>query len=145
MPDREVMILGTDGCEAPTSTAGEIVVRGAVMWGDWGFPERTAEAVEGGWLHTGDTGTKDADADANVTVLGRWGERIAYDGVVVFPRPYEEALLRHPNVNRAAAIATADELHGWVPTAVVELADPTGPSAELVLAWYRAQPTRISG
>lgn len=138
LPDREVMIMGADGCEVATATAGEIVVRGAVMWGYWGLPERTAEVVEGGWLHTGDTGTM--DADANVTVLGRWSERIEYDGDVLFPRPYEEALLSHPNVDRAAVIATADALHGWVPTAVVELSDPTGPSAELVLAWYRSQP-----
>ena len=76
------MSWGTDGSEAPTSTAGEIVVRGAVMWGDWGFPERTAEAVEGGWAHTGDTGTMtpmptsrcwvDGESASRTTVMWRF-------------------------------------------------------------------------
>ncbi len=45
---------------APIGEVGEVCLRGGFMKGYWGKPEKTAEAMRGGWLHTGDVGVMDA-------------------------------------------------------------------------------------
>jgi long-chain acyl-CoA synthetase len=74
---------------------------------------------EGGWLHTGDMGSM--DADGYFTLLGRWSERIMSAGKVIYPRYMEEALLRHPAVHYAGVIGKADEQKGQIPLGIVEL------------------------
>jgi len=50
------------GAEAPREVIGEIVVRGPTMMkGYWNKPEATAQALRGGWMHTGDAGYMDED------------------------------------------------------------------------------------
>ena len=60
--DVEVRVVDDADRELPAGEIGEIVVRGdVVMAGYWNQPEATAEALRGGWLHTGDVGSFDAD------------------------------------------------------------------------------------
>ena len=60
--DVEVRVVDDDDHELPTGEIGEVVVRGdVVMAGYWEQPEATAEALRGGWLHTGDVGSFDAE------------------------------------------------------------------------------------
>ena len=55
VPWVRVALLDDDGNEVPQGEPGEICVRGPlVMKGYWNKPEETAEALAGGWLHTGD-------------------------------------------------------------------------------------------
>jgi acyl-CoA synthetase (AMP-forming)/AMP-acid ligase II len=55
-----VCIVGADGHELPRGLVGEIVVRSpAVMLGYWNKPDETAQALQGGWMHTGDAGRMD--------------------------------------------------------------------------------------
>ncbi len=119
LPDREVRIADERDNEMPIGTPGEILIRGGVMVGYHNLPEKTAEALRNGWLHTGDMGVM--DVDGFITLVGRWSERIFSHGKVIFPRPIEEALLRHPAVRYACVIAKADPQAGQVPKAVVEL------------------------
>ena len=46
----------------PIGEVGEICLRGGFMKEYWGRPEKTAETLRGGWLHTGDAGMIDAKA-----------------------------------------------------------------------------------
>jgi long-chain acyl-CoA synthetase len=56
------------GIEARLAEDGEVLMRGPwIMRGYHGMPEATAEALEGGWLHTGDVGTIDADGYLTLT------------------------------------------------------------------------------
>ncbi|MGZ5120893.1 MAG: AMP-binding protein, partial [Burkholderiales bacterium] len=56
----EVRILGPNDEEVARGEVGEICVRGpSVMRGYWGREDATAEALRGGWLHTGDVGSMD--------------------------------------------------------------------------------------
>ncbi len=119
MPDREVRIADENDQEVPVGTPGEILIRGGVMVGYHNLPEKTAEVLRNGWLHTGDMGVM--DSEGYIRLVGRWSERIFSYGKVIFPRPMEEALLRHPAVHYACVIAKADAQAGQLPKAVVEL------------------------
>ena len=71
--DVEVRVVDDDDRELPAGEIGEVVVRGdVVMAGYWQQPDATAEALRGGWLHTGDVGSFD---DATATSRCATGPR----------------------------------------------------------------------
>ncbi len=127
LPDKEVRILAGDGREAPVGSLGEIVIRGGFMAGYWRRPEKTAETLRGGWLHTGDLGY--VDADGWVTMRGRLSERLTVAGEHWFPRDVEEALITHPAVREAALIGLPDGDLGQRPVAFVTAAEPVAEAA----------------
>ena len=95
--DVEVRVVDDEDCELPIGEIGEVVVRGdVVMAGYWNQPEATAEALRGGWLHTGDVGS--FDDDGYLTLRDRSKDLIISGGMNIYPREVEEALLRHPGV-----------------------------------------------
>ena len=126
LPDREVIIADESNREVPRGQPGEMLIRGGVMIGYHNLPEKTAEALRDGWLHTGDMGVM--DAEGFIRMIGRWSERIVSHGKVIYPRTMEEAMLRHPAVRYACVIARADPQAGQLPKAIVEL--HAGQSAE---------------
>jgi len=121
LPDKEVHILDADGKECALGEVGEVCLRGGFMKGYWGKPEKTAEALRSGWLHSGDVGVM--DRNGYVTVRGRFAELITVAGRTWFPRDVEEALCAQPNVREAAVVALPDAHLGQRPVAYVTLAD----------------------
>ena len=83
---------------APSGEVGEVCLRGGFMKGYWGKPEKTAEAMRGGWLHTGDAGVM--DRDGYITMRGRFAELIKVGGRTWFPRDVEEALCAAARASR---------------------------------------------
>ncbi len=97
---------------------GEILIRGPqVMKGYLNKPEATAQALEDGWLHTGDVGY--ADEDGYFYIVDRIKEMIKYKGWQVAPAELEAVLLSHPAVADAAVIPSPDPEAGEVPKAFV--------------------------
>jgi fatty-acyl-CoA synthase len=89
--------------------------------------------VRDGWLDTGDLGC--VDADGFVYLTGRAKDLIIRGGHNIDPRVIEDALLAHPAVRAAAAVARPDRHSGEVPVAYVVPASP-GPFDETeLLAW----------
>ena len=119
LPDKEVRILDDEGNELPLGTIGEVCLRGGFMSGYWKLPEKTAETLRGGWLHTGDVGYM--DADQFVYMRGRLSERLRVVGEYWYPRDVEEALMRHPGIREAALIGLPDDELGHRPVACVTL------------------------
>lgn len=98
-----VKIVGEGDEALPFGEIGEIVTKSdCVMEGYWQNPEANAETLRGGWLHTGDLGSM--DADGLVTLRDRSKDMIISGGSNIYPREIEEVLLRHPDIAEAAVI-----------------------------------------
>jgi long-chain acyl-CoA synthetase len=99
----EVKIFDEHDHELPPGEVGEIVTRSdCVMKGYWENPEATAKAKRGGWLHTGDVGS--LDAEGFLTIKDRSKDLIISGGANIYPREIEEVLLRHPAVAECSVV-----------------------------------------
>ena len=96
LPHIEIKIVDTEGKAVPRGETGEFCTRGySVMKGYWNDAEKTAEAIDdGGWMHTGDLATMDAEGYVNI--VGRLKDMVIRGGENVYPREIEEFLYRHP-------------------------------------------------
>ena len=96
----------------------EILFRGpTLMNGYLRRPEATAQALEGGWYHSGDLGER--DADGCFTIVGRKREIIRSGGEWVAPVEVEEAIRRLPGVADVAVVGLPDDRWGEIVCAVV--------------------------
>lgn len=111
LPGIAMRIVDDDDNELPVGEVGEICVRGPnVMLGYLNHPEATAEALKGGWFHTGDLGYR--DEDGYFTIVDRKKDMAIVGGLNVYPREVEEVLMGHPHVKEAAVIGVYDEIRG---------------------------------
>lgn len=117
------------GQDLPPGEVGEILIRGHnVMKGYWQRPEATAEAMTGGWFHTGDLAR--ADQDGFLFIVDRIKDLVIRGGYNVYPREVEEVLYEHPAVAEAAVIGVPDPLLGQEVAAAVALKPDTAATAE---------------
>ncbi|MER7204760.1 AMP-dependent synthetase [Streptomyces sp. CB01635] len=109
-----------------------------LMAGYHGDPERTAEAMAGGYFRTGDIGSR--DADGYLTYVGRSDDVFKASDYKISPFELESALLEHEAVAEAAVVPAPDELRLAVPKAYVVLAEGYEPgpgTAKLLFAHSR--------
>ena len=103
----ELAVLGDDDQPTDGTEPGEIGLRGPqITTGYLDREEETAEALRGGWFHTGDIGY--VDADGFVYIVDRKKDMIKSGGFNVYPKEVEEVLYRHPDVTEAAVIGLPD-------------------------------------
>ncbi len=128
----QTRVVDPDGRDVPPGERGEIVHRSPqLMLGYWDNPTETARAFEGGWFHSGDVGT--FDAEGYLYVVDRIKDVINTGGVLVASREVEDALFTHPAVSEVAVIAVPDPKWIEAIAAVVVLRDgATATEAELV-------------
>ena len=116
----EIRIVDDEDREVPRGTVGQIVVRGpVVMQGYWNQPALTAEALRGGWMHTGDGGYM--DDEGFVFVVDRIKDMIITGGENVYSAEVENAIYQHPAVAMCAVIGVPDQQWGERVHAVVAL------------------------
>ena len=119
-------------------TVGEIVVRGPlVMQGYWGQTEQTAQALRGGWMHTGDGGRM--DDDGFIYVVDRIKDMIVSGGENVYSAEVENAITQLPQVSMAAVIGVPDDRWGERVHAVVVLRPGQPLTPEALIAHCRTQ------
>jgi long-chain acyl-CoA synthetase len=121
-PVRDVQMRVVDGedHEVPRGEVGEIVIRGPnVMKGYWHRPEATAEAIRGGWFHSGDLAR--VDEDGYFYIVDRKKDLIIRGGYNIYPREIEEVLYEHPAVAEAAVIGLPHPVLGEEVGAAVAL------------------------
>lgn len=116
----DVAIMGSDGQLLPCCESGEVVVRGEmIMSGYLEMPEKTAETIVDGWLHTGDLGYM--DERGYLYLRGRSRELIITGGFNVYPVDVENELGKHPAVHETAVFGIDDEKWGEAVHAAVQL------------------------
>jgi len=115
-----ISIQDEKGNQLPPNTPGEICIKGPnVMAGYWKNPEATAEALRGGWLHSGDVGKMDDDGYFFLT--DRMKDLIIKGGENISPREIEDGFYEHPAIAEACCIGVPDNTYGENIVAVVAL------------------------
>jgi fatty-acyl-CoA synthase len=115
---------------------GEICVQGPLLMGGYlNKPEETAQAFEGGWLHTGDVAIR--NPDGFLRIVDRKKDMIVTGGFNVFAREVEDVLVTHPAVREAAVIGVPDPKWGETVKAIVVLVPGEAVAAEELIALVR--------
>ena len=109
------------GVRLRTDERGEVLARSNVVFeGYWDNPDASADALAGGWFHTGDGGS--LDAEHHLTIADRKKDVIISGGENVSSIEVEDALFKHPAVAEVAVIGVPDEKWGEAVKALVVLA-----------------------
>ena len=117
-----VEVLDPNGEILPQGEVGEICVKGdLVMKGYYKAPEKTAETIIDGWLHTGDIGMIDEEGFLHIT--DRQKDMIISGGFNVYPSEVEQVVWSHPAVQECAVVGLPHPDWGESVTAFVELND----------------------
>ncbi|MES4992602.1 class I adenylate-forming enzyme family protein [Phyllobacterium sp. 22229] len=120
LPFIAARVLDEQGQDVSTGDTGELVLRSDTQFsGYWNAPEKDAEVIRDGWIHTGDMAR--LDTAGYVYLSDRAKFRIKTGGYNVFPTEVENALAEHPAVNEVAVIGLPDERWGERIHAVVSL------------------------
>ena len=134
------------GTRLDISDEGEVLARGnVVMDGYWRQPEASAEALQGGWFHTGDGG--EVDEEGYLSISDRKKDVIITGGENVSSIEVEDCLFSHPAVAEVAVIGVPSQKWGETVKALVVLSG-VATEAELIahcksrLAGYKA-PTSV--
>ncbi|MFD0257949.1 AMP-binding protein [Kitasatospora indigofera] len=128
------------GSQVRVDAQGEVLIRSNhVLEGYWEQPQESAEALKGGWFHTGDGGTM---ADGYLTISDRKKDVIITGGENVSSIEVEDCLYDHPAVAEVAVIGVPDEKWGETVKALVVL-KPGGSADEAELIAHCKQ--RLAG
>src|SRR6202034_3159630 len=127
--DVQMRLVDGEGHEVARGEVGEIAIRGPnVMKGYWNRPDATAEAIRGGWFHSGDLAR--VDEDGYFYIVDRKKDLIIRGGYNVYPRAIAEAAvigLPHPSLGeevgaavalKPGAVISAGELRDYVKSQV---------------------------
>src|SRR3954451_9150999 len=110
------------GTRLTVSESGEVLAQGnTVLAGYWENPDASAEALDGGWFHTGDGGG--IDDGGYVTISDRKKDVIITGGENVSSIEVEDAVFSHPAVAEVAVIGVPDDKWGEMVTAIVVLGE----------------------
>jgi carnitine-CoA ligase len=140
----DARLVDDAGADLGPGSTGEILLKNpAVTPGYWGMPEETAVTLDGGWVHTGDIAT--LNADGTFTFVGRKKEVLRRRGENVSPLEIEDALSGHPDVLECAVVGVASDLSEDDIKAFVVLAPGRGADFEALRTWVadRLSPFKV--
>ena len=126
------------GTRLKVSESGEVLAQGnTVLAGYWENPDASAEALDGGWFHTGDGGT--IDDGGYLTISDRKKDVIITGGENVSSIEVEDAVFSHPAVAEVAVIGVPDDKWGEMVTAIVVVAEGEQVTEEEIIAHCRGK------
>lgn len=132
----EVKLVDDNDQEVPVGEKGELLYRGHnVMKGYYKKPEANAEALRGGWMHSGDVAIK--DEDGFFFIVDRTKDMIIRGGLNVYPREVEEVMMKHEAVSLVAVIGIPDEEMGEEIKAYVVLKEGQTVGDEDLINWTK--------
>jgi long-chain acyl-CoA synthetase len=130
VPGVELQLIDRSGREVDEDDPGEIRVRGANLFSGY-WPDGRDGPDEDGWWCTGDVAV--ADANGDLTLVGRRPELILVSGFNVYPREVEAVLSAHPDVAEVAVVGVPHPYTGESVKAVVVPVAGSSPSADDLL------------
>jgi len=99
----EVKLMDEAGSEVGNGEVGEIALKvPSLMLGYYNNPTATEQAIQDGWLLTGDIAKK--DEDGYIWFMDRKKDMIISGGVNIYPKEIEDLLLTHPSITDVAVI-----------------------------------------
>ncbi len=132
----EMRVVDEDDNPVPQGEIGEIAIRGHnIMKSYWQRPDATAEAMRGGWFHSGDMAR--VDEDGYFYIVDRKKDLIIRGGYNVYPREVEEVLYEHPKIREAAVVGVPHDEWGEEIGAAVVLHDGEELESEEVSAYVK--------
>ncbi len=112
LPGARLRVVNDHDRDVPAGTAGELLVAGqpghSLMAGYLNRPDATREALQNGWLHTGDLVR--AGADGYLYFVDRAKDMIKRAGENVAASEVERVVNEHPGVFESAAVGVPDAL-----------------------------------
>lgn len=134
----ETKIVDDNNVEVPRGDIGEIVHRTPhAMLGYLNDPEKTAEAFENGWFHSGDLGTM--DDEGYITIVDRKKDIINTGGVNVSSREIEEVIYQMTEVSEVAVIGVPDDYWIEAITAIIVLKEEEAVTADDVIDFCKKE------
>jgi long-chain acyl-CoA synthetase len=122
LPDTDIKLVNVEtGESVPIGEPGEVLAKGPqIMKGYYKSPKATAEALEGGYLHTGDVGV--FDEEGYLKIVDRIKDMLNVSGYKVYSVRVEDILTKHPDIEICAIIGRED---------------PKRPGSEIVKAFIK--------
>jgi benzoate-CoA ligase len=139
VPGYEARLVDREGRGVKGAGTGDLFIKGgSATVGYWNEPEKTAAAVQGEWVRTGDIYRR--DEEGFYWFEGRGDDLFKVKGMWVFPAEVEDALSSHPDVQEAAAAprADADGFNSVVAFVVLKSGAPGEEAAERLKAHLSA-------
>jgi acyl-CoA synthetase (AMP-forming)/AMP-acid ligase II len=129
-------VVDSNDQDLPPYQVGEVLYQGeSLMAAYWAREQATAEAVRGGWFHTGDAGYM--DAEGFLFLKDRIKDMIVSGSENVYPAEVEAVLMGHPEVLECAVIGVPDAKWGETVKAVVVRRAGTTLTETSLIEWSR--------
>ena len=118
----DIDLVDENGTPVKQGEVGELIIKGGNVFKEyWGLPDKTAEAIKGGWFYTGDLAYK--DEEGFIYIAGRKKDMIISGGENIYPLEVEQVIGEMNGINEVAVIGIQDDKWGEVPIAIVSLKD----------------------
>jgi acetyl-CoA synthetase len=144
LPGYDVVLVGVDG---KVADEGEICLDlrsrpVGLMQGYLDDPQKTADVMHGGYYHTGDVASR--DADGYLTYVGRTDDVFKSSDYRISPFELESVLIEHDAVAEAAVVPSPDPMRLAVPKAFIVLCAGAAPDAATARSIFAHVQARVS-
>ena len=140
-PGVELKLVDDKGERVPVGETGEILVRSGppgsclTMRGYYNNPEATREAIDNGWVKTGDLGR--FDAEGYLYIVDRKKDMVLSGGYNIYSKEVEAAIMGVPGVHDVAVVGVPDAVYGEAVAAFVETHPGQSVAAEHIIEHCR--------
>ena len=140
-PGVELKLVDDKGERVPVGETGEILVRSGppgsclTMRGYYNNPEATREAIDNGWVKTGDLGR--FDAEGYLYIVDRKKDMVLSGGYNIYSKEVEAAIMGVPGVHDVAVFGVPDAVYGEAVAAFVETHPGQSVAAEHIIEHCR--------
>lgn len=132
----QTRIVDDNNQEVPVGEVGELLLKGPMcMTQYWHNQEATLNALDKGWLRSGDLVKR--DEDHYFFVVGRKKEMFISGGENVYPAEVEKVMSRHPKITEVAVLGVEDPQWGEVGRAFVVTKDLKPIESEDIIGFCR--------